>query len=151
MSARTFEAAFPDGKNTPAISEQGRSRSLVALTVPADLIGPEFLSRFRHLEQRAIMSMPKATVDQNGGAITRKNYVRAAGQVWRVQSKPKTCRMQTTAKKQFRLSVPAADAAHIAMPLFGCEDIHSGDRRRRIGDDKPERRHDLRLRHPRTQ
>ena len=68
--------------------------------------------------------MPEAAVDQNGSSVTRKDDVGPAGQIRRVQPETKTCRVQAPAQQQFRLGVPAADAAHIVPPLFWCEDVH---------------------------
>lgn len=60
------------------------------------------------------MPVPEAAVNEDRRPVARKNQIRSAGNVFRMQPEPEPLTMQAAADQTLRLSVTAADAAHHA-------------------------------------
>lgn len=122
----SFQAAFPDSQNTPAVLLQLADRAVVTLTVAFNFLLPEFLSRGRPLEQMTVVAMPEAAVDKDYGAVFRKDKIGASRQPAVMQPVPEAFCMQRAPDEQLRGGIAAPDAAHVKAALLCRQDIHSG-------------------------
>jgi hypothetical protein len=97
----------------------------VAVTSPVgvDLGSPESWPRRRHFGHRTAMPMPETSMHQNHSAINAKHQVGSSWQIFEVESKSETAGMKPSPQDQLWPRIPAADAAHVEPPLFGCEDV----------------------------
>jgi len=73
------------------------------------------------------MVMKKATVYKNNSPVFRKNHVRLTGQVFSVQSVPKTFRKKSFTDKKFGLRILVFYTGHIIRTLFLAMDISHDD------------------------
>lgn len=64
------------------------------------------------------MPMPEAAVDQNNFAVPRQHHIGPSGKVLAVEPETIPQPMQQRPDRNFRLGVPAADAAHEAGALL---------------------------------
>lgn len=119
----TTQTAFPNNANTPACIFQFPQVSRVALTVRLYLVPPKCRTRFRPRETIAIMAVPKAAMNQNYGAIFRKNNVRSSRHIFRSQPKPKACTVQQASYVQFGFGVFPLNPRHDFASCFFVEDV----------------------------
>jgi hypothetical protein len=95
----------------------------IPFSVTGYLCLPELLSGRGEFEHGTIVPVPKAAIDQDRGAETRKHQIRATGEVTTVQAKAETTKMQATAQDQLRLRILATNVAHVQLTLSRCQDI----------------------------
>ena len=86
----------------------------VALNVSADLLAPKGFVRGRPLEQVAVVTMEKASMDKDNSMVAGQNDVRSAGEFFCVQPETKPIGMQAPAHRQFRPRISTTDCCHIA-------------------------------------
>ncbi len=74
--------AFPNRDYLPPLDSQPSPYSIVPLSVPDELSGPELHARLRHSCKRAClpMTMPKASVNEDNGSPARQNDIWCSGQ-----------------------------------------------------------------------
>lgn len=77
-----------------------------------DLRPPILGSRFRHLVDFAVVSMPKATMDEDRDTMTRQYEIGCAGQTLPVEAESVSESMQQRPHGQFGLCVPRSDLRH---------------------------------------
>src|SRR5688572_18149651 len=90
----------------------------IAKLVAADLFEPEFPARTGQHEQRAVMAVPEAAMNEDQSIARRQYEIRRAGKRANVQPVPETHRVQSFPKSQFRLRVAPAYRAHVARALL---------------------------------
>lgn len=118
------QGAFPDEADAPFFFHQNGHRAHIAGLVVAYFFEPEFRSRRRFFEKRAILvAMPEAAMDKNHRPKFRKNEVGRACQPPVVQPKPKPAPMQRPPNLHFGLRVGRADARHHLAALRGSDDV----------------------------
>jgi len=69
----------------------------------------------------AVVTMPKATMDEDDGMIFREHDIRFSGEFPDVQPEPEAMTMQQASHQEFRFRVPPLNAGH--HPASGCS-IH---------------------------
>jgi hypothetical protein len=93
---------------------------LISNNIFAKLILPEFLTRFRHARiVTAHMPMPKTAVNKYNHSVLWQYNVRTPGQIFQMQAKSITQRMQVSSHEHLRLSVFSTDSGHHPRPGFG--------------------------------
>ena len=107
------ERAFPYDSDTPAIGGQPRYRPHVPRLIGAKLLVPELLARLRQTKERAfLVSMPKASMNEDGGLPPRKHKVGPAGEFRSMQSVAETLVPKVLPYLQLRPSVLSPDPRH---------------------------------------
>lgn len=122
----SFQAAFPHSQNTPAVLLQLADRAVVTRAVAFNFFLPEFLPCGGPLEQMTVMAMPEAAVDEDHGAVFRKDKVGPSRQPAVMQPIPESFCMQRAPDEQLRGGIAAPDTAHVETALLCRQDIHSG-------------------------
>lgn len=106
------EGAFPNGQMPPAGGVQLRGHFRIARSVTRDLPGPEFSPGAWKTEQRAVMPVPKASMDEYDGPVARECHIGTARNVASMQPVSETEGVQGLADSQFRAGILAPDTRH---------------------------------------
>lgn len=123
-SIGSAELAFPDYRDTPACGVERLNVLLVALDVRESLFLPEVgVGCGNDFAILAGVHVPEASVDKNDLSQAGKNQVRPAWEVLDVQRVAITETMNQRANPNLGLGVPAPDVRHVAVALFGTEDV----------------------------
>lgn len=69
------------------------------------------------------MAVPETAMYQDGYAVTWKDYVRAAGEVTNVQSKPESLCVKTVAQRDLWFGVSTTNTAHVERSLFRSQNV----------------------------
>ena len=92
---------------------------LISLLVALDLCFPKVYPRFGHYKIfTPLMTMPKASIDENACAVSSKDNIRFSWQSWMIQSIPKPHIPQILAHNKLRLCVFRANGRHYLVSLF---------------------------------
>ena len=117
------QRAFPYRSDAPAVIQQGLLYLGVVCAVAGDFCGPEFGTRSRQPEQRAVMPVPEAAMDEDDRTPSRKNDVGFSWQVPAVDAKPEAPAVQQASDQLLGLRVAAADSGHHAAACDAVYDI----------------------------
>lgn len=112
------QSTFPNCANSPAREQKALPCLGVVCLVTGNFVAPEFFTGFGHPEDRAVMPVPKAAMNENHCPVTRQDDIRLAGQFADMQAKTESLAVQETAHQFFGLRVVAAYAGH--HPAAGC-------------------------------
>lgn len=116
--ARSLEAALPDSEDAPARGQEVSYNAFIPLAVSRDFGSPEFRPCSGQPEQRAVMAMPEASMNENDRPEAWEDHVRTSRHGLDVQTEPQACRMHSPAQEYLGPGVATADAAHVPPPLF---------------------------------
>ena len=122
--ARPFQGTSPHREHTPAGIVKLGNHVLIPSPVFPDFGTPELLPRRRHPEQRAIVTVPEASVHQNDGAMAREDQIGTTRQIPRMQPVAQTFRVQRPSENELRTGVPGPYTAHVQPALLRRENIH---------------------------
>ena len=95
----------------------------VAAAVFRDFAFPEFDVRSGKAAFAAVMAMPKASVDEDGGGVLGEHDVGLSGKVFAMESEAEAQAMEKFAEANFRFGVLGADFGHDFAALGGIEDV----------------------------
>ena len=116
--------AFPDDEGCPARLTECEKVPLVAHDVLPEFFQPELAPFCRHGRVLAEgMSMPEASVNEDGDAVSGKHEVRATRQRAVMEAEAQSGRVQVAPDAHFRTSVLAPDACHHPGPCFAVDDV----------------------------
>lgn len=118
-----LEAAFPNVRNTPAITSQMFADTSVTRDVARNLLTPELRARAWPFEQVAVMAMPEAAIHEDDCLAGPEDKVWFAGEVLAMKPVPPAHCMQAAAHDQLRPSVGRSDAGHHPASDFRAHDI----------------------------
>ena len=124
QSSRPASGALPKHENSPAGFQKRLRIPPVSFLRSCDLRAPEILASRGHLKQRAPVSVPEASVNENTHPMPWHHDVRPSRQVATIQAEAKSPGVQTLPQKQFDLRVAASNATHVQPPLFAGKHIH---------------------------
>lgn len=97
------DSAFPDDRNAPAATHQGRNRHLVALLVAPQFLVPEIGAGLGEPEVGTTsMAMPKAAMHKHHRLPSGQNQVRSSWQPFGVQAISETSAPEPVAHQQLR-------------------------------------------------
>ena len=115
---------FPNYENTPSEIPERRNVSNVSRHIPLPLCAPKIgIRSWNDLAIAALMHVPKAAVDENDLAASRKNQIGSTGQILVVQNISVTETMSCPANHHFRFRVLAGYGCHVGTSLFCCQDV----------------------------
>lgn len=117
------QRAFPYRSDAPAVIQQSLPYPGVVCAVAGDFCGPEFSTRSRQPEQRAVMPVPEAAMDEDDRTSSRKNDVGFSWQVPAVDAKPESPAVQQASDQLLGLRVAAANPGHHAATCGAVYDI----------------------------
>jgi hypothetical protein len=93
--------------------------SCIAFHVRLKFFLPEGQPRLGHIRELAVkMPMPETTVDKDGGAPLRKDYVWRPWKQREVEPKSQAEPVQHGPDKSFRPCIPRTDPPHVPAPLI---------------------------------
>jgi hypothetical protein len=124
-TGRSLESALPNHENTPAEVMKGLGGARVAFYVGRNLCGPERLARLGHLEERATVAVPEATIDLNDGPVLREHDVRLPGEIPDMEAETQPGRVKGPTQRKFWFGVGAANPAHVEPSLRCGQNIHT--------------------------
>ena len=85
-----------------------------------DLVVPEFSIGGRAIRPSTVrVTVPKAPVYEDNFSMAWKDYIRAAGQIFAVQTEAITPAVQKASHASFRLRIAAFHLRHVAAARFG--------------------------------
>lgn len=119
-----FDAATPDDEDPPAHSLQAVLIGLVSLDIPIKLLVPKFDIRRGPSAARAVVAVPKTSMDERHDSIFRQNDIRLPWQIFLMERITKPCTMKFAANTLFRLGIPCAHRAHDPATVDSGERIH---------------------------
>lgn len=105
---------LPYHGNSPTGIDQLLNVANVVCAVPVQFECPKLRSRPRKSKERAVVSVPEASVDHDYGPVAWKNNVWLSRQFPDVKAEAETLAMEGTADKPLRSGVLVADSAHHA-------------------------------------
>jgi hypothetical protein len=109
----SFESAFPNNGNFPAITQKHGYIVFVTLHIGTNFFGPELRSCSWQTEQRAVfMAMPKASVDEYHRAILCEDHIGLSGKLPVMQPEPEAGTVQHFPDGYFRLGIFPPYAGH---------------------------------------
>lgn len=117
--------ALPHDHNSPTEPTKRPNVSTVSVDVGGKLRLPELHIRRRRRRLLASMSMPEATVNENGQPESWQDQVRRAWQVSTIQSKTISHPVQHPAHHEFRTSILWSYASHQSGTFFRRQCVHS--------------------------
>lgn len=107
------DLAFPNDKDIPPQGAELLSIACVPLHVAGELRYPvPMIAARKFAAVAASMTMPEASVNEDHLAKARKDEVRRAGQIARVQAVPVSARVDEPANGHLRARVEFPDARH---------------------------------------
>ena len=110
---RLPQCAFPHRRDSPSVFEEFCANGAVASEVRVELRSPELRSGRRHGRvAAALVSMPKAAVHEDHGAVLRKDKVRPTVNLAGMKPEAETARVQCPPKSQLGLRVLAPYSRH---------------------------------------
>lgn len=112
------ECALPDDQYAPIRLLQIVYRFNISLPVAADFLLPKLRTRPGPLEQRALVTVPEATVGKYHSMVFRENHVWLPRHTGPVQSESESAAMKTTSDEKLRGGVLALDPAHDQVALI---------------------------------
>jgi hypothetical protein len=119
----SLQRTFPDSCNTPSVSKQSRSDSVVTFLICVDLGFPKFGSCSGKPEKVTIMPMPEATVHKDDRVKPAEDDVGLASKVFSSDPEAITQFVQTAPYQKFRLCVLSPDCRHITAPGHGIVNV----------------------------
>ncbi|SHF82547.1 hypothetical protein SAMN05444273_11416 [Litoreibacter ascidiaceicola] len=81
QTAPALQCAFPDDSNTPPPCPKFKACGGVPGTVTVNFFTPELFAGTGPFEERTVMTVPEAPVNQNDGFVLRQNDVWLAGKL----------------------------------------------------------------------
>ncbi len=122
-SAGTVSASSLDGVVVLGEPVDAIPNLRVPLGVASDLGLPELAPRAWQAEKTAVVPVPEAPVHEERCAVARKDKIRPARDVCRVQAESEPEPMKRAADQPLRLSITSADAAHHAASCGPVDDV----------------------------
>ena len=121
-----FYVTFPEAQDKPALLSQGIVDFPVPLDVPCQLLLPEFLVGGDLLTGMFLMpsGVPEVPVNKNRDVVAQDGDIGGSGERPVVLPVAQAAVPEGLAQEDFRLRIPAADAAHVSVPLLLRQDIH---------------------------
>jgi hypothetical protein len=114
-----LQLALPDGDAVPSHLGELLLLFSVSFLVASDLLLPKVGVGLWHLEELTVlMTMPKATIDEDASAVLPQHEVRMTGEPWVVQAIAEPPAPEIMPHEQFRFGVLRPDGGHISMYLF---------------------------------
>ena len=111
--------SFPDDDCMPAETAQLDALFYIALAVAFYLLFPEWGVALGHYKVFAtLVTVPKASVDEDDCLVFAQYYVGGAGQAFDVYAVAVAVGVQITAHNQLRFGVLALDVRHALVPLL---------------------------------
>lgn len=105
--------ALPHDENTPTCASKRASGDRIPGNVPFELVFPKSNVRRRHGRLPAsLVSVPKATVNEDGGIVLRKNDVGLSRQIAPMNSESIAHRMKLSANDDFGGGILRSDLRH---------------------------------------
>ncbi len=115
-----FQLAFPKCNGVPAQITQFNAAFEVAFLVFENLVFPEWGIGFGQYEVSAVLvTVPEASVDENGGPVFLKDNVGRTGQFLHIEPVSESAGKQEPAHKKFGLGILAPYALHAFATLLG--------------------------------
>ena len=127
QTAPAFQRTFPDHGNAPPVRPEPAAHIGIACLVTADLVPPEVFAGSGPPEQRTVMPMPEASMDEDRSPILRKNQIGFARQLPSVESVAEPPRMQGLAEGHLRTRVRPPDRRHVAAAGLPVVDVSQRD------------------------
>ncbi len=118
------QLALPNHTDVPPHVGQHGKVSQISFLVAAQLLIPECFIGFRPCPSWAIMSMPKAPMDEHNLSTARKHQIRFSREVGTMQPVTVAQRKQQSAYGYFRLRVFATHLSHNGMSGLTWPGIH---------------------------
>ncbi len=126
QTAPALQRTFPDHGHAPSVHSKLAAHIRVPRLVAADLVPPEVFAGFWPPEQRTIMAMPEAPVDEDRSIVLWQDQIGLPGQLFHVESVPEAPHMQGLADGHLRTCVPPPDRRHVA--AAGCPVVNVSQR-----------------------
>jgi len=104
--------ALPDVQNAPSLRLESGGRCLVACSIAADFLLPEGAPVLWPAKQLAIVTVPKATVNEDRSSMTPEDEIGPTRKPPIMKSESESHRMETTSDDHFRLGVASPDTGH---------------------------------------
>ena len=119
-----LQFALPHDDDAPAFRFQLAPHFLVPLLVPAHLRRPELrVGLGNRIILAPFVSMPEASVDENGRPVSRQDDIRAPRQPLVVDAIAESQPPKGITQTQLRLGGGGVDLRHDVVSLFGGEDV----------------------------
>lgn len=118
------ELTLPYHEDSPAIPLQLPRDPRISLAIALELGKPKIIARFWNAAQRALVPMPKTSVDKNDLASPSENEIRLSRQPAYVRTVTVAECRDDSPNRQLGLGALAADEAHSRTALYGRQSIH---------------------------
>lgn len=123
IAVGTAKGALPDCQLSPSELREQPCDLRVTFDVAPNLGTPEPAVCARQAKQRAVVSVPKASVHEKRRAVARQDKIRPTGDVCRVQAEPKPETVKGAADQSLGPGITTANAAHHAAPRRPVDDV----------------------------
>lgn len=123
QTASALQRALPDHGNAPSVRPELAAHTHVPRLVAADLVTPEVFAGFRPPEQRTVMAVPEAPVNEDRSIVLRQDQIGFSAQLLCVEPEAEPARMQRLANGHFRAGVRPLDRRHVAAAGFSVVDV----------------------------
>jgi hypothetical protein len=122
-SAGTFQGTLPYDSDAPAVVVELMPHAFVALSVSGNLGAPEIGTRRRKPEQRTVVAVPEAAVNEQYRSKSREHQIRFAGERCNMKPVTKAACEEFPAQFDFRFRIAPANAGHHPAARGGVHDI----------------------------
>lgn len=114
------DLTLPHGEDSPTAAAQRTSLAFVSLTIGRNLLLPKLrVAACGVFPMSAIVTMPKAPIDENHRSVFRQYQVRSTGQTGDMKTVPKPRCMQIFAHGHFWRGILAPHPTHQCRPPNG--------------------------------